>query len=209
MRLDLFRPVLAVCAATLLLGACMGPPAEAAKEPVISYSPVTHDVYYARYTVLPSEAEENRLTRFLAENGNNPGGNIALLAAAPDEAKTAERLGELRRQLERHGHVNLVIVADTTVPEDRVRVSASTVQVSAPDCPDWSNPYMANYRNAPLSNLGCAHAVNLSKMVQDPNDLVAGKSDNRPDAERGRGVIEAYRTPPVAGGGNTTAAGGQ
>lgn len=176
----------------LLLCACMSQPHQP-KEPKLTYAPVSHDVYYARHTVIPSESEERALQEFLLQHGNNPGGNIALLAAAPDEAKTSERLEDLRRQLEAAGYVNLVSVADNSVPADRIRVSASKLSVSPPDCPDWSDVHVENYRNAPLSNLGCASAVNLGAMVADPNDLTGGTTDHRPDATRSGAIIESYR----------------
>lgn len=71
------------------------------------------------------------------------------------------------------------------------------VMGGALDCPDWTYAHMANYRNTVLSNYGCAHANNFSKMVADPNDLIAGKGDSTPDAMRSSGIIEAYREPPA------------
>lgn len=196
----------------LLLAACMSQPL-APKEPKLTYAPVTHDVHYARHTVIPSDAEDRALQDFLAQHGNNPGGNIALLAADPGEMKTAERLGDLRRQLEAAGYVNVVAVQDTAVPAERIRVSASELSVAAPDCPDWSDTHMENYRNAPLSNMGCASAVNFGKMVANPNDLAGGNTDHRPDATRTGAIIESYRTtvanPDSAGGAGQSITGGQ
>lgn len=68
--------------------------------------------------------------------------------------------------------------------------------ISEANCPDWTYAHMANYRNSVMSNYGCAHATNLNKMVMDPNDLIAGTGDTRPDATRASGVIEVYREPP-------------
>ncbi|MCH2547665.1 MAG: CpaD family pilus assembly lipoprotein, partial [Alphaproteobacteria bacterium] len=152
---------------------------------------------------------ENKLMEFLAQSGNNPGGNIALLTAMPEDTQTAQRLEDLQRQLDQQGYHEIVVVSDASIPEGRIRVSTSEARVSSPDCPDWSYAHMENYRNARLSNYGCAHAVNLSKMVMDPNDLIAGKGDPRPDVERGRVVIEAYRAPTLTGGDSESSGGGQ
>ena len=44
-------------------------------------------------------------------------------------------------------------------------------EVVLPGCPDWSRDPGYDPRNLPLSNLGCANAVNLGLMVADPGDL--------------------------------------
>lgn len=63
------------------------------------------------------------------------------------------------------------------------------------DCQNWRDPHMANYRNNPLGNHGCSHAVNHRRMLADETDLQGGMTDHRPDLERSMGVIETYRTP--------------
>ncbi|MGB1539673.1 MAG: CpaD family pilus assembly lipoprotein [Rickettsiales bacterium] len=67
-----------------------------------------------------------------------------------------------------------------------------TVKVSTEQCPDWTAPYTANYHNTVHSNFGCAHAVNLGRMVEDPNDLIGGKGDPNTNAERSAHAVERY-----------------
>lgn len=182
-------------AATLLLAACAMGETQAPKAPVVTFVPVTHDVYYPQHTVIVSNKEEAELRAFLAGSSHNPGGNIALTAARPESPQTAERLDDLQRQLKEWGYPQVVVIADATVPDALIRVTSSEASVTAPECPDWSYGHMANYRNTTLSNFGCAQATNLTRMVEDPNDLVAGSGDSGADAERSTGVLETYRTP--------------
>ena len=192
-----FRFLLACCMALLLAG-CMGetqPP----KEPVITYAPVSHDVHYPRGKVIASDHEEAGLKAFLAKSAHNPGGNISLMSATPEKPQTAERISGLRRLLQEWGYPEIAVITDPRVPSDLIRIGSSKVSANAPDdCPDWSYAHMANYRNTVLSNFGCAHATNLARMVEDPNDLVAGTGDSGADATRSSGVIDTYREPPQA-----------
>lgn len=180
----------------LALGACAMGERQLPKEPVITYTPVHLDIHYPQHDVILSDGEAEKLQAFLAGHARNPGGNIALMAAAPDSPVTSERLADVKRQMHGWGYPSVVIVTHASVPRDRIRIGSSTATATAPDCPDWSYAHMANHRNSVLSNFGCAHATNLVRMVEDPNDLVAGTGDNSPDAQRGSGVIEVYRAPP-------------
>jgi pilus biogenesis lipoprotein CpaD len=186
------------------LAACMGT-TQQQKQPVITYTPITHDVFYTANMVLPTNAEEANLMAFLDESAHNPDGNITLLTSTISEPVTQERLSDIRQLIKGQGHETVIAAPDPLVPANRIRVRASKVEVHAPDCPDWTYSHMANYRNTVLSNYGCAHATNLSKMVLDPNDLITGKGDASPDATRGSGVIEVYRTPaePATTGGES------
>ena len=60
-------------------------------------------------------------------------------------------------------------------------------------CPDWSQTQTSNYLNEPHSNYGCAVNTNSAMQVADPNDLVRGHGDNRPDTEVTTRVVEDYR----------------
>lgn len=198
------RVYCALLVAGAILSACAGP-AQEAKSPRLLYSPASHDVFYPRHTVQPSTQEAASLGTFLDESGHNPGGNIALLAADTADELTAKRLLALRDSLHQHGYQDVLVAEDASVAAERIRISTSKAGVAAPDCPDWTYAHMANYRNTILSNHGCAHAVNLSKMVLDPNDLIAGKGGAGPDAERIEGIINLYRAAPLTA--STAAAG--
>ena len=60
-------------------------------------------------------------------------------------------------------------------------------------CPDWSAPADANRLNTVHSNFGCAVNRNSALQLADPNDLVRGHGDNRPDTITTTRVVERYR----------------
>jgi pilus assembly protein CpaD len=78
-----------------------------------------------------------------------------------------------------------------------VEVLVSAYEVVLPGCPDWSRDPAFDPRNLPLSNLGCANAVNLGLMVADPADLERGRPLGPADAVRESEAIVRYRTDKV------------
>jgi len=44
-----------------------------------------------------------------------------------------------------------------------------------PGCPDWSQPAGSTFDNVNTSNFGCADAVNLAGMLEEPRDLLRGR----------------------------------
>lgn len=70
-------------------------------------------------------------------------------------------------------------------PDYSIRVT-STPQGSVatgPDCPSWSKDNANPFDNQPLPQHGCAHARNLADMIENPDDLVEGRT-----LGKGRGV---------------------
>ena len=63
-----------------------------------------------------------------------------------------------------------------------------------PGCPNWSRDPGFDPLNLPLSNLGCANAVNLGLMVADPGDLLPRRTLAPADATREAEAIVRYRT---------------
>jgi pilus assembly protein CpaD len=89
-------------------------------------------------------------------------------------------------------------VGEEAWPYDRrVEVLVSAYEVVLPGCPDWSRDPAFDPRNLPLSNLGCANAVNLGLMVADPADLERGRPLGPADAVRESEAIVRYRTDKV------------
>lgn len=76
----------------------------------------------------------------------------------------------------------------------RVEVRARGYEVRLPGCPDWSRRPEGDARNLPLSNLGCANAVNLGLMVADPADLARGRDLALADGVREAEAVARYRT---------------
>jgi pilus assembly protein CpaD len=62
-----------------------------------------------------------------------------------------------------------------------------------PGCPNWSGDPAFDPLNRPLSNLGCANAVNLGLMVADPRDLGPGTPLGPADGAREAEAIGRYR----------------
>ena len=79
----------------------------------------------------------------------------------------------------------------------QLEVLVATAEIVLPGCPDWSSDPGYDPRNEPLSNLGCANAVNLGLMVADPADLVTGAPTAPADATREAEAIVRYRTDKV------------
>ena len=66
-----------------------------------------------------------------------------------------------------------------------------------PGCPDWTRDPGYDPLNLPLSNLGCANAVNLGLMVADPGDLATTLPTSPADGTREAEAIARYRTDKV------------
>lgn len=197
-RLSLHRWLLA-CACLLLLGGCAMGERQEPKEPVITYFPKEHDVHYPPQSAILSDSEEAALHAFLVRDTANRSNieHIIVLAAQPATPHSRQRMTRLQQLLRQWGYRKAIETEHPAVPANRIRVHSNHTVAQIPEnCPDWSYDYMANYRNSVLSNFGCASATNLVRMVEDPNDLVAGTGDSGADAQRSSGVIEAYREPP-------------
>jgi len=63
-----------------------------------------------------------------------------------------------------------------------------------PTCPDHSQLSILGSDNPDSSNYGCATATNLSLMVSDPRDLVAGETGGQTDGELAVSAVDRYKT---------------
>lgn len=88
-----------------------------------------------------------------------------------------------------------VAACDNFTPREKVATyDPVTKELSLPHpCPDWSQTQTSNYQNEPHSNFGCAVNTNSALHLDDPNDLIMGHGDNRPDTEITTRVIQEYR----------------
>jgi len=103
--------------------------------------------------------------------------------------------------------VGLIGASGCTAPTEKVNLitnSKSNPVVIPPNCPDWSIGNNFNYGNTPSSNYGCANITNYGAMVQDPNDMITGKSSDYTDSARSAVMVGRYRT--GSGGGAAAAA---
>jgi pilus assembly protein CpaD len=84
----------------------------------------------------------------------------------------------------------------------RIIVTRSTASV--PGCSDWSKNTELALMNETSTNFGCAVNGNLAAMVANPEDLVRGARTTGDTAVMSSNkAIEAYRSAPPTGGGNT------
>lgn len=83
-----------------------------------------------------------------------------------------------------------------------VRVVVSRATASVEGCPDWSRGNMPEYEGSTMSNFGCATETNIAAMVANPEDLIEGRSNNRPaDAMLSVKAIKTYRDADTTGKG--------
>ena len=61
-----------------------------------------------------------------------------------------------------------------------------------PSCPDHSRLMIMGADNPDSSNFGCSSATNLSLMVADPRDLVAGETGGHTDATISTSAVDRY-----------------
>lgn len=189
MRISLSRSLIFVIL-VLSLAACG--PVYARKDVAVSMETSVHEISYDAALAEPSPEEESALAAFIGQFSHPNEAGLQLYT--PNyEPISQERLTTLRDRMEALGITTLSVVEDASVNPNHLRLSASRPVAVSPICPDWSGWHVANYSNSPTSNFGCAHANNVSKMIENPNDLVAGRGDYHPDAERSAAVIQEYR----------------
>lgn len=79
----------------------------------------------------------------------------------------------------------------------RVEILITGEEVVLPGCPNWSRDPGFDPLNLPLSNLGCANALNLGLMIADPGDLVPRRALAPADGTREAEAIVRYRSDKV------------
>lgn len=79
----------------------------------------------------------------------------------------------------------------------RVTVVAESIRLVLPNCPDWSARIGYEPLNRPMSNLGCANALNFAAMLADPRDLVDPGDIGPPDPTHASDAVQRYRNDEV------------
>ncbi len=70
---------------------------------------------------------------------------------------------------------------------------ADVIVAVLPACPDWSDWPQYAFSNRPMSNFGCATAINFGMMVADPSDLNRGRTPGPADGTVMSRSVERYR----------------
>jgi outer membrane protein OmpA-like peptidoglycan-associated protein len=195
------------------------PPARPLPQPRLAAVEHAHVVHFATDRAVLSEAEASALADFLATLPEGRRQSARVIGHADRRAGLAYNLELSRRRaatvasVVRNAGFDRVAVTVTAVGEamataspadaaglarDRqVEVLIAADEVVLPGCPDWSREPGYDPLNLPLSNLGCANAVNLGLMVADPGDLATTLLTAPADGTREADAVARYRTDKV------------
>lgn len=218
-----FRPLLlAGCAlASIQLGACAAmmplPPSEPVPSPRAERAELVHQVLFDTDQDRPTALEAARLDSFLAQLPAHA--RFRVIGRADERAsdtynldlaaRRARNVAELvRARAGRRAEVSTAALGERAPLDPRpgepawarnrsVEVVATSYVVRLPECPDWSRDPAFDPRNLPLSNLGCANAVNLGLMLADPSDLAEPGPLGAADGTREAEAVVRYRTDKV------------
>ncbi len=194
LRLTTIAPFLA-----LLLAACVPPAAqwsgaEAPKEIKVEWVNFRHDVSFTSGQAAPSDFERARFQSFLAQMRMTPSSRVAVAAAeGPLAGPRAEAVRALLDE-QRIESMSLARGSLSDLGQGSVAVIVGRYVATPPNCPDWRKPANQNFQNSPSSNFGCANAVNLALMVEDPADLLRGRPLGPGDAAGLVHGIQRYRS---------------
>lgn len=150
-----------------------------------------------------------RLESFLDQSDVRPN-DTAYVAVPPDDPLAAARVHRLEILLAERG-VGLKQVAPppSGVAANHVLIMVDRYIAMAPACPDWSQSPATQHVNTPRSNFGCATATDFALMIDNPRDLVMGRTPGPAGAEPAIDAVERYRTDrvkPLVGGSTSGAA---
>jgi len=128
--------------------------------------------------------------------------------ATIEGATTAAQRSGAVRFLQNFGVPRANIVFSGMPPQGTgVSLVMSRFTVTPPECPAWDD-LLENYvSNGPTIPLGCANVRNLNLMVEDPRDLLVGRTTGPTDAGREVKAIERYmedKVKPLPPNNNTT-----
>jgi pilus assembly protein CpaD len=206
-------PALAACAPL------EPPPSQPLPQPTLAAVERAHSVHFATSSAVLSATEARDLGRFLATVPASGRPAARVIGHADRRAGDAYNFELSRRRtatvaeaLREAGveHVAVTVVPlgetmaeaaigdDSGMARDReVEIVVTGAEIVLPGCPVWSRDPGYDPLNLPLSNLGCANAVNLGLMVADPADLATTRATSPADGTREAEAIARYRSDKV------------
>ena len=182
---------LAVLGLAVAIGACTTPPgievSERAKPTKIDH--VSRVVPVSAQSPLRA-ADALALRRAVTAFG--PAEAVHASVALPVGTSAAAR-ASLRRSLVESGvpPTNIVFVAADAAGSE---VILHRHVVTPPECRNFSIDLNRSSQENPRSQGGCTNERNLTLMVEDPRDLVRGRTIGPADAEHAANGVERYRT---------------
>jgi pilus assembly protein CpaD len=188
------RKRLFAVAAAIILGACAPEAsywseAQSPKANRVEAVRLWHDLSVPASGRL-SDGERAGLDAFLARHEIGYGDDVTVLAAGGrDPAPLADYL--------RKEGIVAHTVSGGAAPAGGLRLLVERYVVTPPNCPDWRKPGSEDYGNAPMSNLGCATAVNFGLMVADPRELIQGRRPGDADGTASAAATQRYRADKV------------
>ena len=130
----------------------------------------------------------------------SPVGTELLDDPGADPAVVAESLRNISRS-------NRWFGGAAAVP-GQVRIALQRFEVTPPTCAGWPDIQKNYVENGPLLPLGCVTNRNLQLMVEDPRDLIVGRSLGDADTGHQVDAVNRYRADKVKPFLSTTATGG-
>lgn len=188
-----FRPVLLALGSLIALSGCMTAPSEATPQKTLSAERLDASTTLAFADESAVLTDEHRLQLDALLQGTHNGSLVVNLTSHDDRPVNTRRQDRIAEYFRAHGVQHVTSQSDVGVPHRTIRVEVTAIHAMEPGCPDWSGPQYGNFGNVPLTNLGCASATNLSRMIEDPRDLLGQDYPTGVDAERGAAVVKSYR----------------
>ena len=94
----------------------------------------------------------------------------------------------------------VTIASCATKPTPKVNTLTdenSEVKVTPPKCPDWTSGGNAFNPQLNSSFYGCSTVNNFGKMIDDPMDMLSGKSSEYYDGQTSANAVAANRSAPA------------
>ncbi|HXQ51179.1 MAG TPA: CpaD family pilus assembly lipoprotein [Stellaceae bacterium] len=142
-------------------------------------------------------SEAMRLQTFLDQAGLRPNDRVYVATPSGDPL-AASRIGKIADLLARRAvGVATVATPPQGVPPNHILVLVDRYVVMQPACPNWSASPETGHDNVPTGNFGCATMSNLSLMIANPRDLMAGREMGPADGDPSLNAIARYRADQV------------
>ncbi|MBL8698380.1 MAG: hypothetical protein JNK67_08405 [Alphaproteobacteria bacterium] len=124
-------------------------------------------------------------------NGFGPGAAVHASVVLQAGATPAVRNAIRRSLVEAGVPPTNIVFATRTTPVNEVVLHRYVV--TPPECRSFSLDLNRTSQENPVSQLGCTNDRNLTQMVEDPRDLLHGRTLGPADAEHAANGVERYR----------------